>query len=1117
MCLCVVLLCGCSAHGEHRVGSHPVDGLNRKARVWQYRDLDSAFYYARKAYEGAEHYLHGRSVACNMLGFVAFMRMDYDEALHWYEQVERHSGCELERFVADVGKMNVYQRMADNLAFYDCRVRAMKRLSHINEESASFSPAEQGRLQSAINEMHLVSALHHYMIGQRPEAYMEMRQVTDDEALHADSAQWLMYSYIKGIGLDVEGDTREQRLLKRYTYLNNCLRTSRIRGYGYFEGLALSGLSELLSDSQRMDYIAQHRPGSYAALTDSVDVSSGLSMTFALSAQRCLATYGDAYGVMNATVQIASLHNRRGEYEEALKLLVPTQGAPDPLSRCYEEMSVAYAGLGDKTASDHYRNQYLDLLETTRQNKEAESRFLSLQRRHRMMKVLLCVVVVGIVLFVILLSVLSKRRLRRRSGYERHLHDQLQETEKRVYLHQKHIEEGKRNNVMRKASFSIVTGMMPYIDRMAHEVERLQSAEVWANEELRARKLAYVTELADEINGLNELLSRWIQTKQGMVRLSVESFALSEVFEMIARGSASFTIKGLSLEVGATDAVVKADKALTFFMLNTLIDNARKFTPEGGKVSISAEVCEHYVELSVADSGVGMSAEDIDQILHNKVYDASSIGHALSSDWRDKKGSGFGLLNCKGIVEKYRKTDALFEVCRFGIESRVGEGSRFWFRLPKGVRRVLALLCVALFPWAAFANAVQLDGVEAHSPLFERATAFADSVYFANVEGRYADALLFADSAFRCFNAHHRTYAAEYIDTLSTTRGETDVETRWWLSDYATDYHAILAIRNELAVANLALHRLPEYRYNNRIYNNLYKLVSEDRSLIDYSNRMQRYYSSTSVAVLICLLLAVGYLIVIIYTFMGRVDKAYRNIESVEDDERRARHEVNRLHVQNMVLDNCLSALKHETVYYPNRIKQLVHRLDSSDQRRQMHELISYYRVTFATLAGCASRQLEEVTFRRTAIGADVLLRHAADYCAKRSASAPHVEVCEAMVLCDETLADFLLEQLLDAALALSATDALSLTATKDGDFVRFALTHRTQALSPEALRTLFYPSLSRTHHADGRLQGTEYIVCRQIIREHDAHFNHIGCRINAEPTTDGYTVWFTLPCQKMA
>lgn len=1117
MFLCAVLLSGCSAHDGHSVGSHPVDVLNRQARVWQYRDLDSAAHYASMAYDEAGYYIHGRSVACNMLGFVAFMRMHYDEALHWYEQVDHQSGCELERLVADVGRMNVYQRMADNLAFYDCRARAMKRLAHIHEESSTFSLAEQGRLQSTVNDFHMVSALHHYMVGQRPEAHAEMRQVVDDDALRADSAQWLMYTYIKGLGLDVEGDTREQRLLRRYTHLNACLRTSRARGYGYFEGLSSSGLSELLADSARMAYIAQHRPGSLAALTGSMDASIGFSLSYAQSALRCLSAYGDAYGVMNATVQIASLHNRMGEYEVALGLLDAVDGAPDPLARCHEEMSVAYAGLGDKEASDHHRNQYLDLLETTRQDKEAESRFLSLQRRHRTMKVLLCVVVVGIVAFVVLLTILSRRRKHRGSSYEQRLHELLHETEKRVYLHQRHIEKGKRDNIVRKASFSMVTGMMPYIDRMAHEVERLQQPEVWDDEELRTRKLEYVTELADEINGLNELLSRWIQTKQGMVRLTIESFALSEVFAMIERSASSFTMKGISLEVEPTDAVVKADRALTFFMLNTLADNARKFTPEGGKVSISAKVCEQYVELSVADSGVGMSPEDIDHILHEKVYDAAAIGHTLSPDWRDKKGSGFGLLNCKGIIEKYRKTDTLFEVCSFGVDSRVGEGSRFWFRLPKGMRRVLALLCVVFLPWSSFADEVQPDVVAAHSTLLESASAFADSVYYANVDRRYTDALLFADSAFHYLNAHHRMYAVEFIDTLSTTRGETDVETRWWLSDYATDYHIILDVRNELAVANLALQRLPEYRYNNRIYNDLYKLVSEDRSLIDYSNRMQRYYSNTSVAVFICLLLAVGYFIVILNTFWSRVDRAYRNIESVEDEERRARHEDNRLHVQNMVLDNCLSALKHETVYYPNRIKQLIHRLDGSDERRQMRELISYYRVTFSTLAGCASRQLEEVTFRRSAVAVEALLHRATDYYAKRSTSTLAIEACEAVVLCDEVLVDFLLEQLIDASLNLSAADALRLTATSDGDFVRFVLIHRTNALSSESLRTLFYPSLSRIVNADGRLQGTEYIVSRQIIREHDDHFNHIGCRINAEPVTDGYAVWFTLPCQKMA
>lgn len=1117
--LCAVMLMGCSAHGGHSVGSHPTDGFNRQARTWQYRNLDSVAYYASKAYEEAGHYIHGRSVACNMLGFVAFMRMEYDEALHWYGQVEEQSGCELERLVADVGRMNVYQRVADNLAFYECRVRAMKRLAHINEESEAFSPAEQGRLQSAVNDLHMVSALHHYMVGQRPEAHAEMKMVADDEALRADSAQWLMYIYIKGLGLDVEGDTREQRQLRRYTYLNNCLRTSRAGGYTYFEGLALSGLSELLADSARVAYIARHRPGSFAQLNDSVDASVGLSLSFVQRALLCLESYGDRYGVMNATVQTASLYNRIGEYEQALGSLKNVDGAPDPLARCHEEMSVAYAGLGDKAASDHHRNEYLDLLETTRQDKEMESRYLSLQRRSRTMKLLLYAVVVGIVLFIVLLTVLSKRRRRRGGGYEQQLRELLQETEKRVYLHQKHVEEGKRDNIVRKASFSMVTGMMPYIDRMAHEVERLQLSEVWNDEALRTRKLNYIAELADEINNLNELLSRWIKTTQGVVSLTVESFALTEVFGMIECGASSFTMKGLTLEVHPTDAVVKADKALTFFMLNTLADNARKFTPEGGRVSISAEVCDEYVELSVADNGVGMSTEDIDHILHEKVHDASAIGQALSPDWRNKKGSGFGLFNCKGIIEKYRKTDSFFEVCRFGIDSRVGEGSRFWFRLPKGVRRAFTLLCVVMVvPFSAMCESAYNEE-PSYSPLLEQASAFADSVYYANVDGNYHKALVYADSALHYLNVHHCLYAEEYIDTLSATRGELDVETLWWLSDYATDYHTILDVRNELAVANLALCRLPEYRYNNRIYNDLYKLISEDRSLVDYCNRMQRYYSNTSVAVLICLLLVVGYIIVIVYSFMGRVATAYRHIESVEDDERRVRHEENRLHVQNMVLDNCLSTLKHETVYYPNRIKQLVNHLESSDERRQIQELIGYYRMIFATLAGCASRQLEEVTFRRSAVAVDVLLRQAEEYHAKRCARLPEAPVltvapCKATVLCDEALANFLIEQLIDASLAISAADKLCLSAASDGGFVRIALTNCSRTLSPETLHSLFYPSQSRIVNAADRLQGTEYIVCRQIIREHDEHFNHVGCCIKAEPTADGYTVLFTLPQQ---
>ena len=187
--LCAVWYVGCTVHGGHGDASHPADDLNRKAQAWHYRDLDSAVHYALRAYEVSAHYSHGRIVACNTLGFVATMRMHYDEALQWYSEVYKRAGCELERLVADVGQMEVYQRTADNLAFYDCRVRADKRLQHINEEVAGFIPTEQKRLQSTVTRMHMVTAQYYFMMGQRLEANAEMHRVEVDEAFSADTVQ----------------------------------------------------------------------------------------------------------------------------------------------------------------------------------------------------------------------------------------------------------------------------------------------------------------------------------------------------------------------------------------------------------------------------------------------------------------------------------------------------------------------------------------------------------------------------------------------------------------------------------------------------------------------------------------------------------------------------------------------------------------------------------------------------------------------------------------------------------------------------------------------------------------------------------------------------------------
>lgn len=112
-------------------------------------------------------------------------------------------------------------------------------------------------------------------------------------------------------------------------------------------------------------------------------------------------------------------------------------------------------------------------------------------------------------------------------------------------------------------------------------------------------------------------------------------------------------------------------------MIN-LIGNAIKFTPEQGVITITAhqkeamadmpEEAEGYVELSVADTGIGIPEEHKEH-LFEKFYQAS---HSLAR--QDQSGTGLGLAICKGIIEGHKG--------KIWYESAEGKGSTFHFALP---------------------------------------------------------------------------------------------------------------------------------------------------------------------------------------------------------------------------------------------------------------------------------------------------------------------------------------------------------------------------------------------------------------------------------------------------
>lgn len=133
--------------------------------------------------------------------------------------------------------------------------------------------------------------------------------------------------------------------------------------------------------------------------------------------------------------------------------------------------------------------------------------------------------------------------------------------------------------------------------------------------------------------------------------------------------------------------------------------------------------------------------------------------------------------------------------------------------------------------------------------------------------------------------------------------------------------------------------------------------------------------------------LVAGYVAIIAYNAVVLMAQKYRDIETAQDDARRAIREENQLHVQNLVLDNCLSTIKHETIYYPNKIKQIIDKLNNEpvreNERRQIEtvsELISYYKDIFTILSSCAARQLEEITFKRSIVKAQDLADYAERY-----------------------------------------------------------------------------------------------------------------------------------------
>ncbi len=221
-----------------------------------------------------------------------------------------------------------------------------------------------------------------------------------------------------------------------------------------------------------------------------------------------------------------------------------------------------------------------------------------------------------------------------------------------------------------------------FLANMSHELRTPLNAILGFSQVLREGMFGAVNEkqteyLDDILSSGNHLLSLindvldLSKVEAGQVQLDVAPFLLQEALErgvVMVRERATQDEVQVTLAADPKVGLVAGDERRIRQVIYNLLSNAVKFTPAGGAVDVSATRVNGEVRVSVADTGPGIPAEDLDRIFEEFQQTDAGI--------EQREGTGLGLALSKRLVELHGG--------RIWVDSELGQGSTFVFTLPAG-------------------------------------------------------------------------------------------------------------------------------------------------------------------------------------------------------------------------------------------------------------------------------------------------------------------------------------------------------------------------------------------------------------------------------------------------
>lgn len=233
-------------------------------------------------------------------------------------------------------------------------------------------------------------------------------------------------------------------------------------------------------------------------------------------------------------------------------------------------------------------------------------------------------------------------------------------------------------NASKDKFFSIISHDLrgPFSMLMGHAQLLAANVDRYSHSELKTQ-LEKLHASADKLYALLENLLTWSRLQRGAMPYAPELFALRDIVEDTRDLFASKADQKQIALQGDIPAVIQvyADYQMVNTVLRNLVSNALKFTPTGGRISISATVRDARVHVAVTDTGVGIAADDL-----AKLFRLDAQYTHVGTD--GETGTGLGLSLCKDLVEKNGG--------QIWVDCSQAQGVTFRFTLPRIAEDVAA-------------------------------------------------------------------------------------------------------------------------------------------------------------------------------------------------------------------------------------------------------------------------------------------------------------------------------------------------------------------------------------------------------------------------------------------